>query len=831
MVGGRPDRFKHLEFAREDHSAERRKKPFNSKPPDRGGRVAFAPLLTAAADKLEADQQQQPAKASGLIPHLIFRIPIAADTPKDKLIDLLHTAGLIVVSLEPDGAVIAFREETDLSDFKAAAAGYAAGPAPGINPKTLQPYKSTKYDVLEFIEPDQMRLLTTTDRIGPSLKEMIGSNGEKIGHDQTYVLDVELWHPGNKLAARKLVEELRVFVRNRGIAGEAFHDFYVGDYLALARLRLKGSGLQQLLEADAVAVVDLPPRAEFHALELRQASAQDFLPIPSPPQTGPRVCILDSGITSNHPLLQSHIGHAQSFLSGDNNPADPNGHGTRVGGLAVFGDIGDAIKKKHFRSEITLLSARVLNAANELAGEDKLVINQLREVLTNFSVPPYSCRVFNMSFARTEPADEVIMGRQTLWAEEIDILARELKVVIVVSAGNISNVLKATKEAAEEILTTYPDYIFQDHARLADPASAAIAITVGALVESENLSTTTGGTANDIRRIIGKTKHPSPITRCGPGLNGAIKPELTHFGGGLILGGFDNHRSIQTDPGTSVTSFSNDPTNSLFSFAVGTSYAAPRVARLASIIQTELKSILNREPSPNSVRAILANSASVPVETANALKNKGGSHAIIKACGYGLPDEIRAVHSSDSDVVLFCEESLKLDYFHIYKIPVPKQFVAAGGIRQISIALAFDPPVRRRRLDYLAVEMDFVLTRGCELDKVAEAFRKLKPNEALDDTALEQKFKIAMKPSSTSRQGYSRKKSTLQKGIFEMKRQPKEDYGEDYLLIVRAERKWAPIEIEAQDYSLAVRLTADCPGLYALVKARARAKVRARARS
>ena len=86
---------------------------------------------------------------------------------------------------------------------------------------------------------------------------------------------------------------------------------------------------------------------------------------------------------------------------------------------------------------------------------------------------------------------------------------------------------------------------------------------------------------------------PSPFTRTGLGINGAIKPDLVHYGGNLLFEGFGNNvRRIRTEnpnAGTGVMSFSHEPLDRLFSFRVGTSQAAPPVARIAALIWNQLK--------------------------------------------------------------------------------------------------------------------------------------------------------------------------------------------------------------------------------------------------
>lgn len=582
---------------------------------------------------------------------------------------------------------------------------------------------------------------------------------------------------------------------------------------------------------DVVAEADLPPRPDFDPIQAANLTAPDCPTPPRPSADGPRVCIIDSGITSNHPLLANNVGHEEAILTQDPSPADTHGHGTMVAGLAVFGDVRACYEARNFASPIILFSARVLNDRNEF-DEDKLIVNQMREAILTFLQPPYSCRVFNISIGSAMPALDSIRPRQTLWAEELDILARDLKVVLVVAAGNHREAAANNAADAEAVLQSYPGLLFNALTGICDPASSAISVTVGALAQHDIPTPTRGASANDIVRPLAAIDEPSPMTRIGPGVKGAIKPEFVHYGGNLVFRGFGSEmRRIDNDePGTAVMSFSYQPTQQLFSFDCGTSFAAPRVARLAALVEYSLRADLGESPSSNLIRAVLAGTAEIPDAAEKRLRTSNGDHAPIKVCGYGLPSEDDALRSRDRRVTMVYQGSIQIDYFDVFAVPIPDVFRYARGKRKIIISLSYDPPVRRRRLDYLGVEMDIFLIRGKTIDEIHEAFRKLQPNEDAEE-AIKGAARMSLEPKSSSRNGgYSRKKSTLQRYECVMKRPESAsvDDGNEYHLVVRCERKWAPSEIETQDFALAVTLCADEPDLYNQVALRIQQRVRAR---
>jgi hypothetical protein len=788
-------------------------------------RGEFGSSLSAKLTELEEEIGAARAVAPQIQPHLIFRIPLAKGAMVDEICDRLRQVNIIPVSIEPDRAVIAFRDEVDLNDFRAAIGAYIRGPK--INPKTGEHYKSTKWDVFEFIDPEGLKLWGREDRIGTHLRNLVGHRGEAIQPNQTYVLDVELWHRGTRDLARASLQELReLFQANAQIQGTVL-DHFIGDHLCLARVRVSGPLLSALLDLDTIAEVDLPPVPELNVAEVRRVTARDFPPIPAPDPNGPRLCIVDSGLVANHPLLARNVAGVWSEMSSTTSAADEHGHGTMVGGLAVFGSIRACYSTGVFASPIRLFSVRVLDANNRF-DDEKLVINQIESAIMHFYRAPHNCRIFNLSVGTAHPAFANGVDRQTVWAESMDILARKLKVVLVISAGNLLEIFGIGTRDAEALVREYPNHLLTEAARLNDPSTAAIAVTVGSLAEHDVVALRQGTTANDIVQAIARKDHPSPFTRCGHGVNGAIKPEFVEYGGNAVFTGTGNLRRISKEAGTSVMSFSNRPLEQLFRFDVGTSLAAPLVARTAALVWNELHNLLNHDPQPNLVRAILASAAKVPPEIFDLFP--GNKDAAFRVAGYGRVSPENALTSSDHRVTMIAEGTIGIDTFAVYAVPITEEFLRARGKKRIRVALAFDPPVRRRRMDYLGVVMNFQMIKGKTLQEVIAAFEAVRPDEDAEG-AIPTPFNIPFEPKGRPlREAYRRNTSTLQVGCFEFERGAAR-YGGTYYLLVRSQRKWAPVEVERQDYAVAVTLEAFEDELYNSVSLRLQQRTRIRGRA
>jgi hypothetical protein len=61
-----------------------------------------------------------------------------------------------------------------------------------------------------------------------------------------------------------------------------------------------------------------------------------------------------------------------------------------------------------------------------------------------------------------------------------------------------------------------------------------------------------------------------------------VKPELVEYGGNVVL--YNNYGKITEDKGGKLLLLNNQATDKLIQFDAGTSYSAPKVARMAGEI-------------------------------------------------------------------------------------------------------------------------------------------------------------------------------------------------------------------------------------------------------
>lgn len=790
-----PQSYVHLQLTRVGNQAPRRKRPGGGRLPDVKPSVR-GPELTAAVQGVLASRASR-YRPSGIDPQLVLRVQLAQGSYVD--VQEWQRSGFVVLGSEPDNVVLLFSSDEALTEFRRRIDEYSRAPAEReANP----PYRwlSAVTDVREWGPYD--RRGRTLQRVG------LPQEGE-------VTLDVELWYPGSRERSNELVTQLRSLISDRH---GTLLDAYYGQAILLVRVRLPFEALDDMLSWDMVYEVQFPPKPQFSLTQVASARLDNYYPIEQPVADSPGVCIIDSGVQSSHGLLAPAFGEGIAVPNSLGIVADVNGHGTMVAGLALYGDVQQCISQRSFRPKHRIFSARVTNEVNEF-DDFEIVDRQMQDVIEYFHTT-YNCRVFNISLG---DANRPFDGRHaSSWAATLDALARRLDIVIVVSAGNYW--YEVDDDAPREApLIDYPKYLFDDEARILSPAEAANVLTVGALARTGAPFFSEGHAADPSYQVLARENEPSSFTRTGPGVNGAIKPELVEIGGSYSIDartGFIN----KLDTGVSCVSlnrnFAGDSPSEprgLFRFGNGTSFAAPRVAFAAACVLEKFSSA-----SANMVRALLASSASVP-EAARKLLKEDESQ-LSRICGYGRPDIALALESTDERVVLISDSKIDENQFHIYEVPIPDVFASTPGQRFITVTLAYDPPSRHTRVDYLGTSMDFQLIREMDLHSLFQACSP-KPPPPATPTIIPDRAKCSMFPSLQARQG-----STLQRAVHRMVRNP--DHGDTYYVVVRNYETWAGPEFYPQRYALVVTLEHAVPGvqLYAAVRVRARAIEQARVR-
>jgi subtilisin family serine protease len=765
-----PGQYIHITFTREPkYQLDRRtRQGYGAKPPIREDRHQHAQEILQ--ELTQATQQvSQARKGYGIDPEQLFVLEFNSTNInlretferfgawvvsefRDKVADQDHYRLLVQFPTETSRQLLS--DENRLYDM-------------GANENTvLAPVMRQNF----FAALESVRSVSREERTGVRLRE------EGFPEAETFYLDVDLWHPGDQDSVRKVLGEIRSMCASYD--GQLTEEVRTSSLL-LIKVRGSRQLAEAVLELDWVARVDLPPKLSRAYSEIF-GNVQPPDPMSIPLDDDPLVCVVDSGVVSGHPFLANWVVEERDFDTGENTPTDLNGHGTSVAGLVVYGDIANCLESNQWQPKVRICSAKVLchDPAWGPVIPEQHRAEWLIEQAIRYFVKERQCQVFNLSIAN--PQEVYRGGRQFPWAEKLDELARELDIVIVQIAGNCEPPIPEGVSTREEFQKAVRQHLLdkekQDQ-RICNPGTAALAITVGALARADALGDrveTTGVRLKDA--FPGAPAHaPAPFTRVGCGLsyggnNAAIKPDVVAYGGNwaiqTIAGGspkwkpfiFLGEPTIQREDGSRFITARD-----------GTSFACPHVAHAAAIAASSLETTVGQRPSANLIRALVGSATYSPPCPPEWL---GNEEEALRLIGYRMCSVEDLTASKKNRVRLVAMDEVELDKLHIYRVVIPEIFLATKGKRGITVALAYDPPIRASRKEYLANTMWVEALHGLTTEEV-EIYRA--KNASPDVDTLPSGHEIDMRPPKTDAQW-----STLQvrKKAWKVRSQLKKATGE-----------------------------------------------------
>jgi hypothetical protein len=778
--------YEHLRLEREAPINPRHPRRFGGgfTPPDpRAYGAGLAKKLQAAKTRLTDSAQ---ADIGGFDNRKLLKIRLHDGGKSVPPFDAIP--GVEIVSQEDEAVVLAFATDDGLSEFEQRLATLARDGT------------VTRKELLYAIE--DFDHWTPEDRTGNALRE------HGFPAQSTFTLDIELWPQEQQDKRQAMVRTFLEWLANLGI--EKLDELQQPS-LVMLRVRCNRDQAEQLLRHRDVRTVDLPPRLGV-AVALLLTDINLFPAIDPPPNDAPAIAVLDSGLSSGHPLLGIAVGDAQGYLEPHRSAsdADPHWHGTFVAGLALYGDVQSAIQQRQFVPQLRLFSGKVFEDDGQDQAEfiEKAVEEAVRDLHEQ-----YGCKVFNLSFG---DLNKVYDGRHLRGlAYTLDRLTRELGVLFVVPTGNLQ-----LDQIPQDVREQYPNYLFEARARLLDPATALNALTVGGISVFEATMDAQRHPNTIEDHILARANQPFPLTRRGPSINGAIKPDVVEHAGNLALmpaSGRPRHA------GLGVVSLNGGyASGAAFKEDIGTSYAAPQVAHKAA-------RLLAAEPdaSPNLLRALIGAHARWP-EACETLLGPGdrpeGRKRLLQLVGYGRVDDAALYRSLDHTVTLLAEERIGNDQYHFFELPLPDSFWANGRrSREIAVALAYSPEVRTTRLDYRRAKLWFTLVVATSLDEVTRAFQRNR------EQGMSEHRNRRWLPND------ARKNGTLQVSRWAFMQAPTRG-DKVFVVVTRQDSAWSQEEHRAEEepYALAVVLAdreqANAQ-LYAQIQAKLQARAQARARA
>lgn len=389
----------------------------------------------------------------------------------------------------------------------------------------------------------------------------------------------------------------------------------------------------------------------------------------------PYVCLLDSGLNYEHPLLGAAIAESDCFVV---NPtwslADECGHGTNMAGLSIYGDLVDVLSSSdHYTVNHKLESVKLLRYSGDNEGEPLGAITS-----DGVSLPEIENhtrkRVFSMALASTDGRDR---GKPSSWSSTLDSLAcdylgdNQNPRLFTICAGNTGDDLTALLE--------YP--IHNEVQDIHDPGQAWNALTIGAYTEKTTI--VEDGGYEPLAPLGGLS--PYSTTSVMWANSTPIKPEVVFEGGNV---GYDQY-SCAGLPSLKLLSLNSDFNSRYFSTSEATSAANALGSKFAASLMAQYPNYW-----PETIRALMVHSAYWSdgmfgqVNQANTLKQK--VKRLVRLVGYGVPNLERAMWSANNSLSLIVQDKIRPYHkpqgkqpttrdMHVHELPWPKESLLELG--------------------------------------------------------------------------------------------------------------------------------------------------------
>jgi hypothetical protein len=417
----------------------------------------------------------------------------------------------------------------------------------------------------------------------------------------------------------------------------------------------------------------------------------------------PYVCLLDTGINNGHPLIAPALADSDLHTV---EPAwgtdDAEGHGTALAGLALAGDLTDALASgEPIEIGHRLESVKLLPTDGGSIGDSRHYGYLTTEAVARPEITdPYRQRVFGMAVTARDNRDR---GRPSAWSAAMDRLAADVDGdganprLLVVSAGNVRD---------PNAWAQSPDSNSTDG--IHDPAQAWNALTVGAYTNLDHITEPDAGDYRPIAPAGGLSPFSTTSATWQP--HWPLKPDVLFEGGNAAQ---DALGAVWL-PSLSLLTTHHMPKERLFTTANATSAATALATRMAAQLMAAYPDLW-----AESIRGLIVHSAEW-TETMRrfflpeASPSKNAHAHLVRHCGFGVPDLDRALWSVSNSLTMVVEAHL-----HPYQREGSKQ----PTLRDMNLHRLPWPLAELEALGETPVEMRVTLSYFIEPNPSERGFR------------------------------------------------------------------------------------------------------------
>lgn len=384
------------------------------------------------------------------------------------------------------------------------------------------------------------------------------------------------------------------------------------------------------------------------------------------------ICILDSGVQNQHPLLSDFIPDNNLFSYkpeawGTHDGWPRGGHGTGMAGLSLYGDLTTVMSATgNIQIFHQLESVKLINNRDPHDPELYGAVT-LEAVNTPIVSAPFRPRIYCMAVT---DKDQAYYGRPSSWSASLDKITfgneeeNLEKQIFFVSGGNVFI------ETPDE----FPDKNVVESVH--DPAQAFNAITVGAYTEMDSIDYEEFPDSELLAERGGMS--PANSTSIIWENDWAVKPDFVMEGGNLL----NQRGDIVTPDSLQLLTTHKDYRTTLLQTFGDTSAATALASRFAVQLKNEYPDLW-----PETIRGLMVHSSDWTqtmlrgrnIQDVNSFSAEEKRN-LLRSFGYGVPSLKKALYSAKNTLTLIAEKeitpfkkdgSIKFNDIHYFELPWP----------------------------------------------------------------------------------------------------------------------------------------------------------------